>query len=183
MKAIEDPPAAAVTTSKSVKASENSNFEMQILVDGAPIDVELEEGFAFVDLEEGKHFTVRAINNSSYEVGTELYLDGIHSNYYRGSRSFRIIQPGSQTDYAGWRTSATKIYKFKKTPFEESVAAETGSSTGQAGTIQLTFRSTWKPGDAPGMGYTPTSGIGRDRVESEAQEAIQVQREYGHQGN
>jgi hypothetical protein len=168
-----------VVKDNTVLVSEESTLGMQILVNGTPANIVVEDGMAIVKLDESDVFQARAINNSDYEVASELTLDGIQSNHYRGGRFYRIIEPGGVADYRGWELGGGKYYEFKITPFEQSVAAELGE-VDEVGVITMSFRRAFKEGEAPLDFATkvPPLGVGKGELLTGAA-ITTVKRVYG----
>jgi hypothetical protein len=174
---VEGLAAEPYVSNRTVFATKESKYGMQVLVGGKPIDVRIEDGFAFVDLKENDAFEVRAINHGDREVASELYLDGIHSSHYRNAHFYRILAPGVSADYKGWDTTEAKFYQFKITPFEKSIAAQLKQMS-DVGTIQVTFREAFPKGTRPAAQTRPTLGVGAGEL-GEGPARKVVERDYG----
>ncbi len=173
-----DPDVPAIDGTK-VRAKADSKFAVQVLVGGVAVQPRLVDGGAMIDLSEEDSFVVRTFNDAAYDVATELYLDGVHSNYFRGARFYRLMTPDSWSEFEGWRTSKQRVYQFRITPYENSVAAELGVSS-DVGLLHVTFRRTWPRNETPPLGETKSKSFAIGRGEEvEGRQLTQVQRDFG----
>lgn len=126
-----------------ILATPDSNFSMQILVDGRPLPVNSEDGIALVNLKKGDVFTVKIFNNWHHEVGVELLLDGISWRHRAGTNLRRLVPPGGTSEFRGWQIDEESIRAFKVVPYEDSIASEL-SFNDQVGAIQARFFASYR---------------------------------------
>lgn len=135
--AIENPNQAVEGT--IVRAKEDGQFGMEILVGGKPRSAEVEDGFALIDLTKSDKCQIRLINDSDYEVGVRLALDGVDCFWFSKQKlGYWIVGPKSSMVVKGWQLNNNQAREFTIVPFENSVAYEAGI-TGEVGVISATY--------------------------------------------
>ena len=185
-------PTAYVHNGVAVAASRESPFFVEIIVDGQPQPITLQEGHPFVDLRKGDAFQVRLTSRANFETAAVVELDGVNSFAFSEMRNAAgnprytrwILAPRKQLTLKGWHQNNEYVQKFLITDFANSAAAKIGSTSG-IGTITATFRATWKQGADPPPGepmtYAATydTGVGfGERDEQRVREDREL-REYG----
>lgn len=189
-----DNPTAVVLANGSAAASRESPFQMEILVDGQPRPMKLEDGQPFVQLEKGNSFQIRFTNKAPFDVALVFLLDGVSSYAFSDVRETRgpqrgepkyskwIVSRNQSFTLKGWHRTNDYVDKFLVTDFAESAAAKLGSANG-LGTITASVRATWRaaekpPADEAAM-YKMVVGIGRGDRDSQQVKEDTEQREYG----
>jgi hypothetical protein len=180
---------AFVANGNELRASLSSPYGIQILVNGQPREMVIENGRPFVSLEKGDTFRVAIKNDARVTVSAVLTLDGINSFAFSTVRkpdgkpkySQWIVAPGKAAEVAGWHTDNTKVREFKVTDSSQSAAALTGAE-GSIGAITVLIRATWTtsetpPSDEPQTLATKGIGFG-DETEQNVQEDVNP-REFG----
>ncbi len=131
-----------------IRGAAGGEFGIEILVGGRGKPVTNVEGLAFVDLKEHEECEVRLINDSSFEVGVDLTLDGLSCFWFHPSRGgLWIIGPHQTLVVKGWQLDAKVARTFRIVPFEKSVAASAGA-TGNVGVIAASFFRSYQPHEA-----------------------------------
>ena len=194
IESFDNPTAVVLANGSAAAASRESPFQMEILVDGQPRPMKLEDGQPFVQLEKGDSFQIRFTNRASHDVALVFLLDGVSSYAFSDVRETRgpqrgepkyskwIVSHNQSFTLKGWHRTNDYVDKFLVTDFAESAAAKLGSANG-LGTITASVRATWRaaekpPADEAAM-YKMVIGIGRGDRDSQQVKEDTEQREYG----
>ncbi|QDU37163.1 hypothetical protein Mal4_14720 [Maioricimonas rarisocia] len=188
-------PSFHVVSPSTVAASDSSPFHVEIRAattpgeSFVPMNVEKDgEGRAFVPLAEGNQYGVHVINNSTFDVGVELLIDGINTLEFAENPAFRengkwIIAAGTSGFIKGWFINSQQVDTFIVTPDQQGVAATLGRPQ-QIGTITATFYPAWVGDDVPAFEQLLAAGNGKGstgRGEAEAFRGTILERQFGTQ--
>lgn len=177
-------------------ADSTSPYGIEILVNGQPRSMSLEQGFVFTPLDRDEIFTVRLINNDEFDAAVALTLDGVSTFAFcterrpDGSPAFEhyLVPAGGSTEVKGWFRDQQTLEEFLITAFEDGVAFSL-NQTSNVGTITARFHAAWpkegpRPRDEPGSAKG-VRGLGRNafnaigRGQQLQQNAQTVAREIG----
>ncbi len=136
-------------TAPSVVRIPNSPLGVEIMVlvgnEYVPLPVTDENGFPFVELQEGQDYAVRIINDSDQRIGAALFIDGINSLAFSNNVGFRkigkwVVGPKNpQALIKGWHNAGRESFSFRITNYGDSVAGRAGIVGPAVGTISVQF--------------------------------------------
>ena len=139
-----------------VRATADSTFGFQVLVNGKPIAIDQEGGLAFTDsLKNDDEFTILLINENDFDCGAYVTLDGLDSCWLMQRRCAWIVPKNDKLEVSGWQFNKETAKSFKVGPLESSLAFKEGK-TGQIGVISAQFYRAYEsqadidPADMPG---------------------------------
>jgi hypothetical protein len=154
-------------TKTRISASADGKLAIEVLVDGQARTVKDDEGLAYLarNIERGKVYAVRLINDTDQEMAVELKIDGLSMFQFSELRfkdgvkkgqplySSLILAPHKHFDVKGWHCNNEKSTEFKVTEYAQSGAGSL-NQTANVGTITAIFRAAWPkdqgpPGDEP----------------------------------
>ena len=108
------------------------------------------DGLPKVELKRGELYGVRVYNDTDFEAGVTLKIDGLSrfalsddKKKYRNS--FDLVLKGVPRDLEGYHRDDKKVYKFLVGSFENSIAKKYLSNPDN-GDIMVMFRAAWKKG-------------------------------------
>jgi len=128
----------------TIRAKEDGQFGIELIVSGTAHPVTLEEGFAMCELAQSDKCQVRLINDSDYECGVRLALDGVDCFWFSKQKvGYWIVGPHSSVLVKGWQLNNNQAREFTIVPFAQSVAAQAGV-TGEIGVICASFYRSYK---------------------------------------
>jgi hypothetical protein len=143
-----------------VQSRRGSPYSMEVLAKpseqgaASPRRPELQDGAAFVPLEEGECFEVRLHNGSDRQAVVELYVDGLNSFVFSKEKrkdgrplSKYILDPGETRLVKGWHSTFSTVLAFKLTDYPQSAVYQLKGSGAKVGTITAVF-STEHPAPA-----------------------------------
>lgn len=191
---FQHPTAAILAGGTAVASSRASPYYMEILVNGQPRAITLEDGHPYTELMKDDHFQIRFTNRATHDVAVTFQLDGVNSYGFsevrytdgprRGEPKYQkwIVPRGQTFVLKGWHKTNDYVEKFLVTDFADSAAAKLGSVNG-LGTITASVRATWRKADEPPpdeiISYATGVGIGfGGRDTQQVQEDAQA-RDYG----
>ncbi len=191
---FEKPTVALMANGTGVAASRESPFHMEILVEGRPRPIKLEDGQPFVHLDKGESFQIQFTNKAPYDVSVVFMLDGVNSYSFsdvretqgprRGEAKYRrwIVSRSHSFTLKGWHRTNDYVDKFLVTDFAESAAAKLGSASG-LGTITASVQATWRQSERPPADETATHavvlGIGQGERDTQQVKEDTAPREFG----
>jgi hypothetical protein len=161
-----------------IRATEQSPYGIEILVraegkqDRSPREASVEEGLAFVAIEENEAYAVKLINDSSHEAAVALSIDGLSmfsfSEQHKTARFVTVPPKGTYT-VLGWHRTLEESNEFLITSYAKGAAALLGADPANVGTITATFQACWPKGgaappDEPGQGGIFAGGASTSRV-------------------
>lgn len=157
-------PRAVIRGGVALAASPSSPFEMEILVNNRPQPLRLEDGHAYVGLDQGTEFQVAVRNRKGHKVSVQFLLDGISSFAFSEIRfpagdlkageprfSRFILSPSQRHTLLGWHRDNSRVDSFKITNLADSAAARLGAFS-RLGTITVAVHAAWLPTDSPPAG-------------------------------
>ncbi|MFG0333367.1 MAG: hypothetical protein ACF8TS_08405 [Maioricimonas sp. JB049] len=195
LKASLSKPSFHPVSPSTIAASDSSPFHVEILAAATPgesftpLNVEKDgEGRAFVPLAEGNQYGVHVINNSPFDVGVELLIDGVNTLEFAENPTFRengkwVIAAGTGGFIKGWFINNTRVDTFVVTPDQQGVAATLGRPQ-QIGTITATFYTAWVGHDPPAFEQLLAVGDGKGstgRGKAEEFRGTILERHFGTQ--
>lgn len=159
-------PTALIVNGNELRASRTSPYGFQVLVNGAPRALRIEDGRPFVKLQLGETFRIGVTNRSANTMSAIVTLDGINSFTFSelrkqdGTPKFAqwILAPRQDLNLAGWHVNNTKAREFKVSDFSESAAALI-SSDAPIGALTVVLRATWKMNELPPEDERPKPGL------------------------
>ncbi|MFV0444729.1 MAG: hypothetical protein ACK5Q5_14250 [Planctomycetaceae bacterium] len=172
------------------RASVDSPYEIELLVDGQPCPIQLEEDLPYVEIKAGQTYAVHLYNNSPHDAAVRLLIDGLSVFTFSDIRdpvtdkpkyNVYIVDANSDATLKGWHKTNERVDSFLVTGYDQSAAATLGH-TQNLGTITLTFAAAWPKGSPPPPDEIITKSSGGNAtgfgppVEHQVQE---VQRDIG----
>lgn len=140
------------------RASDNSPYSVEILVDGHPCPIQLEHDLPYVEIQRGQIYAIKVYNDSDYAAAVRLLIDGLSVFTFSDIRDARdpskpkynvyIMDPHDDATLKGWHKNNTTVQSFLVTGYDDSAAAKLGHKQ-DLGTITLTFAAAWPKGSPP----------------------------------
>jgi hypothetical protein len=137
----DEPEVPADASGSIARAHKDGMYGIQILSNGKPCDLTIENGRAMVEFDESQNdYEVVLVNDAPFDAVVELKIDGVDSGWFRKrQRVLWYCQSGKKFKVPGWMIEGNQtFYKFSFVPKEDSIAAQQGSP-GSVGTIQAIF--------------------------------------------
>ncbi|MGH9968983.1 MAG: hypothetical protein ACREBG_14440 [Pyrinomonadaceae bacterium] len=120
----------------------DSRFEVDILVNGRPIDEYYSRGRSYVEAIPGAEYEVRLRNPLPYRVAVALSVDGLNSIDARRTSAWNaskwVIEAYGTIHIGGWQMSSERARRFYFTTERDSYAARLGQ-TSNLGVISAVF--------------------------------------------
>lgn len=117
-------------------------FEVQILVDGRPLEEYAARGTSYVEAIAGAEYEVRVRNPLPYRVAVALSVDGLNSIDARHTSAWNaskwVIEPYGTITISGWQMSSERARQFYFTSERDSYGAKLGQ-TSNLGLISAVF--------------------------------------------
>jgi hypothetical protein len=117
-------------------------FEVQILVNGRPLDEYASRGRSYVEAIAGAEYEVRVRNPLPYRVAVALSVDGLNSIDARHTSAWNaskwVIEPYGTITIGGWQMSSERARRFYFTSERDSYGAKLGQ-TSNLGVISAVF--------------------------------------------
>lgn len=130
----EPEPEPPVTTS--------GGFEVEVLVDGRPLEEYAARGRHYVEALDGAEYEVRIRNPLGVRVAVALSVDGMNSIDARRSTAWEaskwVIEPYQTITIGGWQMSSSRARRFYFTTERDSYGAKLGQ-TANLGVINAVF--------------------------------------------
>jgi hypothetical protein len=138
---------AAAQTQSSERVVTNKrilypSFEMEVLVNGRPLNEYYARGRTYVEALQGAEYEVRLRNPSPDRVAVALSVDGLnsidaqHTSAWNASKW--VIEPYQTITIGGWQMSSERARRFYFTNERDSYAAKLGQ-TANLGVISAVF--------------------------------------------
>jgi hypothetical protein len=150
------------------------SFEMQILVNGRPLEEYAARGKSYVEAMAGAEYEVRLRNPLPYRMAVALSVDGLNSIDARHTSAWNaskwVIEPYGTINISGWQMSSERARRFYFTSERDSYGAKLGQ-TANLGVVTAVFFRERRPYPVP---VTPprqrplSEEDGRDNQRSEA---------------
>lgn len=120
----------------------NRGFEVQVLVDGRPLEEYIARGKSYVEALAGAEYEVRIRNPSPYRVAVALSVDGLNSIDAKHTTAWNaskwVIEPYDSITVSGWQMSSERARRFYFTSERDSYGAKLGQ-TADLGNISAVF--------------------------------------------
>jgi hypothetical protein len=120
----------------------NRAFQMDILVDGRPLEEYVARGTTYVEALAGAEYEVRVHNPLPYRVAVALSVDGLNSIDARHTSAWNaskwVIEPYGTINISGWQMSSERARRFYFTSERDSYGAKLGQ-TANLGIISAVF--------------------------------------------
>jgi hypothetical protein len=130
----------------------DQGFEVDILVDGRPLEEYYARGKAYVEAIEGSEYEVRIRNPSPFRVAVALSVDGLNSIDARRTSAWNaskwVIGPYQTIHIGGWQMSSERARRFYFTTERDSYVAKLGQ-TANLGLISAVFFRERRPTPVP----------------------------------
>ncbi|MGI9068636.1 MAG: hypothetical protein ACR2HX_19815 [Pyrinomonadaceae bacterium] len=117
-------------------------FEVQILVNGRPLDEYYARGKSYVEAIEGAEYEVRIRNPLPFRVAVALSVDGLNTIDARRTTAWNaskwVIDPYGSISITGWQMSSERARRFYFTSERDSYGAKLGQ-TSNLGVVSVVF--------------------------------------------
>lgn len=150
-----------------IRSNEKSPYGIEVLVDDAPVTASVEDGLAYISIAREQQYLVRLYNDSPYDAGVRLEIDGLSmfafsdmrqsastpdgkDNPRKGEPLYTtlIVPAKTKVDVRGWHRTNSESDSFKITEYAKSAAAVLGKED-NLGTITASFQAAWIEGETP----------------------------------
>ncbi|MEZ6123205.1 MAG: hypothetical protein R3C49_08540 [Planctomycetaceae bacterium] len=170
-------------------AAAGSPYRVEVLVNGQPAGISLQDGLGFVKINKGDTYSIRLHNLSPHDAAVRLSIDGLSVFTFSqlaepdGTPKYRfyIVPKNSVGEIKGWHKTNSEVSSFLVTEYDKSAAASINHDQ-NIGTITAVFSAAWprtgpKPADEDltGKGLPNATGFGPPI----AQVVEEVQRDVG----
>jgi hypothetical protein len=120
----------------------SGGFEVEVLVDGRPLEEYAARGRHYVEALDGAEYEVRIRNPLGVRVAVALSVDGMNSIDARRSTAWEaskwVIEPYQTITIGGWQMSSSRARRFYFTTERDSYGAKLGQ-TANLGIINAVF--------------------------------------------
>lgn len=127
-------------------------FEVEILVDGRPLEEYAARGKSYVQATAGAEYEVRVRNPLPYRVAVALSVDGLNSIDARHTSAWNaskwVIEPYGTINISGWQMSSERARRFYFTSERDSYGAKLGQ-TSNLGLVTAVFFRERRPYPVP----------------------------------
>lgn len=117
-------------------------FEVELLVDGRPLEKYFANGKSYVEARSGAEYEVRVRNPLPYRVAVALSVDGLNSIDARHTTAWNaskwVIEPYGTITIGGWQMSSQRARRFYFTSERDSYGAKLGQ-TANLGVVSVVF--------------------------------------------
>jgi hypothetical protein len=117
-------------------------FDLQILVNGRPLDEYYVRGRSYVEAIEGAEYEVRVRNPLPNRVAVALSVDGLNTVDARHTTAWNaskwVIEPYGTISISGWQMSSERARRFYFTSERDSYGAKLGQ-TANLGVVSAVF--------------------------------------------
>lgn len=152
-----------------IGAGQDGKVAIELLVEGKPRAAKDDDGLAFVKINRGETYAIRAYNDTDLEMAIRLAIDGLNIFTFSELRhkdgdkkgdplySVYLIKPHSSITIRGWHRNNETSDSFLVTEYAKTAAA-TINHKANLGTITAAFAAAWPEGATP-----PRDEPGRDK--------------------
>jgi len=127
-------------------------FEVQVLVDGRPLEEYKTRDRSYVEALAGAEYEVRIHNPLPYRVAVALSVDGLNSIDARHTTAWNaskwVIEPYGTINISGWQMSSERARRFYFTSERDSYGAKLGQ-TSNLGVVSAVFFRERRPYPVP----------------------------------
>jgi hypothetical protein len=124
------------------EALPDGGFEVEVLVDGRPLEEYYARGRRYVEALEGAEYSVRVRNPTGVRVAVALSVDGLNTIDARRASAYDsskwVIEPYQTITISGWQMSSERARHFYFTTERNSYGAKLGQ-TANLGVISAVF--------------------------------------------
>jgi len=182
-------PGIASSSSETASSVRAFGGELEILVNGRPLEEYYAKGRSYVEAVQGAEYQVQIRNPYPYRIAVALSVDGLNSIDARRTSAWNaskwVIDPYQTLQVDGWQMSSTRARRFYFTTEGDSYAAKLGQ-TSNLGVVSAVFFREKTPVPRPLTippqprplrdkdGARSGSGAPSGRAESPAQEKAQA---------
>ncbi len=143
------------------------NFDLDVLVDGRPLDEYYSRGRTYVEALQGAEYELRLRNNSPDRVAVALSVDGLNTIDARHTSAWNaskwVIEPYQTITISGWQMSSERARRFYFTNERDSYGAKLGQTANLGVIAAVFFRERNRP-----VPITPSYPVTRDKDSMEA---------------
>jgi hypothetical protein len=129
-----------------------NGFDVQILVNGSPLQEYSSRGRTYVEAIAGQEYEVRVRNPLPYRVAVALSVDGLNSIDARHTAAWNaskwVIEPYGTISIGGWQMSSDRARRFYFTSERDSYGAKLGQ-TSNLGVVSVVFFRERRPYPIP----------------------------------
>jgi hypothetical protein len=130
----------------------DQGFDVQILVDGRPLEEYDARGKSYVEARAGAEYEVRIHNPLPYRVAVALSVDGLNSIDARHTTAWNaskwVIEAYGTINISGWQMSSERARRFYFTSERDSYGAKLGQ-TANLGVVSAVFFRERRPYPLP----------------------------------
>jgi len=158
--------AAALPTPPQDRVTKSyPNFELDVLVNGRPLQEYYARGRTYVEALQGAEYDLRLRNNSSDRVAVALSVDGLNTIDARHTSAWDaskwVIEPYQTITISGWQMSSERARRFYFTNERDSYGAKLGQTANLGVISAVIFREQRR--------ISPPYPISKNRDRSEPQ--------------
>lgn len=143
---------SVVVGQKAAVVNYERGFEVEILVDGRPLQEYAAKGRSYVEATAGAEYEVRVRNPLPYRVAVALSVDGLNTIDAQRSSAWNaskwVIEPYGTISISGWQMSSERARRFYFTSERESYGAKLGQ-TANLGAVSAVFFRERRPYPVP----------------------------------
>lgn len=125
------------------------SFDVQLLVDGRPLEEYFARGKKYVEAREGAEYEVRVRNPLPYRVAVALSVDGLNTIDARRTSAWDaskwVIEPYGTITIGGWQMSSQRARRFYFTSERDSYGARLGQTANLGAVSAVFFRERHRP--------------------------------------
>jgi len=147
------------------------NSDLQILVDGRPLEEYYARNKNYVEAIPGAEYEVRVRNPFPYRIAVALSVDGLNTIDARRTSAWNaskwVIEPYGTISINGWQMSSERARRFYFTSEQDSYGAKLGQ-TSNLGVVSAVFFRELRPIPVP---ITPPPPQPRDEERKEPQDS------------
>jgi len=147
------------------------NSDLQILVDGRPLEEYYTRNKNYVEAIPGAEYEVRVRNPFPYRIAVALSVDGLNTIDARRTSAWNaskwVIEPYGTISINGWQMSSERARRFYFTSEQDSYGAKLGQ-TSNLGVVSAVFFRELRPIPVP---ITPPPPQPRDEERKEPQDS------------
>ncbi len=129
---------------KAAVVNYDRGFEVEILVDGRPLQEYAAKGRSYVEAIAGAEYEVRVRNPLPYRVAVALSVDGLNTIDARRSSAWNaskwVIEAYGTISISGWQMSSERARRFYFTSERESYGAKLGQTSNLGAVSAVFFR-------------------------------------------
>ena len=127
----------------------DQRFEVELLVDGRPLQEYFARGRKYVEAREGAEYEVRVRNPLPYRVAVALSVDGLNTIDARRTTAWNaskwVIEPYGTITVGGWQMSSQRARRFYFTSERDSYGAKLGQTANLGAVSAVFFRELHRP--------------------------------------